>query len=109
VYFLTFLCIAILKTDAFFAVTYELPEGGGEVVFAQHPDDPNPVASEDVLGQGLVSQPHFSPPEMRKSLLEAVGVYRAGGRWSSCGFGDELLHGGSKVNMQFGNPSLILF
>jgi len=89
-------------------VTCELLEGDGEVVFVQLPDDPNPVASEGVLCQGLVSQPHFSSPEIKKSLLDPVPVYRVGVGWSSCGFGDELLHNGSRVNRQFGHPSLTL-
>ena len=93
-YFLTFLHIAILSADALFAVTYSLVEGGREVVFAQLPDDPNPVASDDVLGQGLASRPHISPPEMRKSLREPDPAKRAGWKCFSCGFGDELLRNG---------------
>jgi len=68
VYFLTFLNKAVLYAAALFAVTSDLLEDGGEVVFVQLPDDPNPVASDDVLGQGLASQPRFSPPEISKSL-----------------------------------------
>ena len=62
-----------------FSVIYELLQGLGEVVFAQLPDDPNPAASEDILGQGLVTQPRFSPPEIGKSLQELDPAKQAGG------------------------------
>ena len=49
-------------------LVYELLQGGGEVVFALLPDDPNPAPYDDVLGQVLASQPCFSLPEIRKCL-----------------------------------------
>ena len=67
-YILTFLHIAVFYADALFAVIYELLQGPGEVVFALLPDDPNPAASDDILGQGIASQPCFSLPEIRKRL-----------------------------------------
>ena len=56
IYFLGFLNISTANLNTLLASLIPLPEGGGEVIFADSPDHPLPALLEGLLGEGAAGQ-----------------------------------------------------
>ncbi len=75
-YFLGLFHMSTADTNTFFASLEPPPEGGGEVLFGDGPDDPFPGVLEGLLGQGHASQLHLDlreEEEVRRGQVRQIG------------------------------------